>query len=102
MRCRKRRSREEALAATLNRRGISLQNLFPTKSVIFRVAHRSAPPPGFARPRRNAEQGQRAVNHLRRLDPALRISNLDDWLPIRRPTDRATFAEGLRRAGLPE
>jgi hypothetical protein len=39
---------------------------------------------------------------LRQLDPALRISNLRDWLPIHRPEDLAMFADGLRRAGLPE
>jgi hypothetical protein len=42
------------------------------------------------------------MHHLRQLDPALRISNLKDWLPLRRPEDLATFADGLRRAGLPE
>jgi hypothetical protein len=42
------------------------------------------------------------MQHLRRLDPALRISSLTHWLPIRRPEDVATFADGLRRAGLPE
>jgi adenylate cyclase len=40
--------------------------------------------------------------HLRQLDPTLRISSLEDWLPIRRPEDLATMAEGLRMAGLPE
>ena len=39
---------------------------------------------------------------LRKLDPALRIANLKDWLPIQRPEDLATFADGLRKAGLPE
>jgi TolB-like protein len=48
------------------------------------------------------DDARRAMDHLRRLDPALRIANLKDWLPIRRPEDRATLAEGLRRAGLPE
>lgn len=48
------------------------------------------------------DQAQRAMHHLRQLDPTLRISNLDDWLPRYRPEDRATFADGLRRAGLPE
>ncbi len=48
------------------------------------------------------DEAQRAMQHLRRLDPALRISNLGDWLPIRRAEDRATLADGLRRAGLPE
>jgi TolB-like protein/tetratricopeptide (TPR) repeat protein len=48
------------------------------------------------------DEARRAMNHLRQLDPTLRISNLTDWLPIRRPEDLATFAEGLRKAGLPE
>jgi tetratricopeptide (TPR) repeat protein len=48
------------------------------------------------------EEGSKAMEHLRRLDPSLRISNLRDWLPIRRAEDFATFADGLRRAGLPE
>jgi hypothetical protein len=39
---------------------------------------------------------------LRQLDSTLRISNLEDWLPIQRPEDLARFADGLRRAGLPE
>ena len=41
-------------------------------------------------------------SHLRQLDPTLRVSNLADWLPLHRPEDLATFANGLRRAGLPE
>jgi TolB-like protein len=48
------------------------------------------------------DEGRRAMDHLRQLDPALRISNLRDWLPIHRPEDLATFSDGLRRAGLPE
>jgi TolB-like protein/Flp pilus assembly protein TadD len=48
------------------------------------------------------DEAQRAMDHLRELDPALRISNLRDWLPIHRPEDLAIFADGLRRAGLPE
>jgi TolB-like protein len=48
------------------------------------------------------DDAKRAMQHVRRLDPTLRISNLKDWLPIRRPEHLATFAEGLRRAGLPE
>ena len=42
------------------------------------------------------------MKHLRELVATLRISNLADWIPIRRPEDFATFAEGLRKAGLPE
>jgi TolB-like protein len=48
------------------------------------------------------DEARRAMNHLRQLDPTLRISNLRDWLPIHRPEDLATFADGLRRAGLPD
>jgi tetratricopeptide (TPR) repeat protein len=48
------------------------------------------------------EEGRRAMDDLRKLDPLLRISNLSDWLPIHRAEDLATFADGLRRAGLPE
>lgn len=48
------------------------------------------------------EQAQRAMEHLRRLDPTLRISNLKDWLPIHRSEDFALLAGGLRKAGLPE
>jgi len=45
---------------------------------------------------------QRAMTHLRQLDPSLRISKLGDWLPIHRPEDLHVFAKGLRLAGLPE
>ena len=34
--------------------------------------------------------------------PTLRISNLRDQIPYRRPEDLAKFADGLRKAGLPE
>ncbi len=48
------------------------------------------------------DEARRAMDHLRQLNSTLRISNLEDWLPIHRPEDLATFADGLRRAGLPE
>jgi TolB-like protein len=48
------------------------------------------------------DEARRAMQHLRRLDPALRLSNLGDWLPFHRPEDLAMFADGLRKAGLPE
>jgi TolB-like protein/Tfp pilus assembly protein PilF len=48
------------------------------------------------------DEARRAMDHLRELDPTLRISNLEDWLPIHRPEDLSTFAGGLREAGLPE
>jgi hypothetical protein len=48
------------------------------------------------------EDATRAIDELRRLDPALRVSNVRDWLPIRRPEHLSMFAEGLRQAGLAE
>ncbi len=48
------------------------------------------------------EAARRAVDHLRTLDPALRIATIGDWLPIHRAEDLALFADGLRKAGLPE
>src|SRR5262245_52911969 len=48
------------------------------------------------------DEAQRAMSHLRHLDPTLRVSSLADWLPFHRPEDLTTFADGLRRAGLPE
>ncbi len=43
-----------------------------------------------------------AMRRLRELDPALRVSSIRQWLPIRRPEDLAMLADGLRKAGLPE
>jgi tetratricopeptide (TPR) repeat protein len=48
------------------------------------------------------DEARRAMQHLRRLDPTIRTSNLADYLPIRRPQDLAIFSDGLRKAGLPE
>lgn len=47
-------------------------------------------------------RAQQAMAHLREIDPTLRISNLKEWTPFRRPKDLAKFADGLRRAGLPD
>lgn len=47
-------------------------------------------------------EARRAMDHLRQLDPTLRLSNIADWLPIHRPENLATMVDGLRRAGLPE
>ena len=49
-----------------------------------------------------AARARRAMEEMRALDPALRISNLQHWLPLRHSEDLATLADGLRRAGLPE
>ena len=48
------------------------------------------------------DEARQALRHLRGLDPGLRISNLQDWVLLRRPEDLAVFTEGLRKAGLPE
>ena len=50
----------------------------------------------------HTEKARQAAQHLHQLDPTLRISKLTDWLPLHRPEDLATFAEGLSKAGLPE
>ena len=47
------------------------------------------------------DEARRAMADVRRLDPALRLATLDEWLPFRRPEDAALFADGLRKAGLP-
>jgi TolB-like protein len=45
-------------------------------------------------------EARKAMTRLRELDPTLCVSNLK--IPLRRPGDFARFAEGLRKAGLPE
>jgi hypothetical protein len=47
-------------------------------------------------------EAEKAMAHLRELNPALRLSNLKDLIPFRRPEDFDRWAEGLRKAGLPE
>lgn len=42
-----------------------------------------------------------AIEHLRQLDPGLRVTNPADWLSIQRPEHMTIFAEGLRQVGLP-
>jgi TolB-like protein len=48
------------------------------------------------------DEAQRGIERVRQIDPALRLSNLNDWYPFRRAQDLAIFTEGLRKAGLPE
>lgn len=48
------------------------------------------------------ERPETSVARLRELEPSLRISNLKDQIPYRRPQDLAKLADGLRRAGLPQ
>jgi len=47
-------------------------------------------------------EARRAMLHVRQLDPLLRLSNLQNLYPIRRPEDFAVWSDGLRKAGLPE
>jgi TolB-like protein/Flp pilus assembly protein TadD len=49
------------------------------------------------------DEAQRAVARALELDPDMRLSNLKDRIgTFRRPEDFAKYADGLRRAGLPE
>jgi len=49
-----------------------------------------------------SDEAGRSIREMRELDPTLRISNIPDWLAVLRPDDLAIFADGLRKAGLPE
>jgi TolB-like protein len=48
------------------------------------------------------EQAQLALSRLRHIDPALRVSNLGNMTPLRRPEDINRYHEAMRKAGLPE
>src|SRR5262249_46853836 len=48
------------------------------------------------------DEAKRAISRVQQLDPTLRVATLAEWLPIRRPENLATLADGLRRAGLPD
>src|SRR5262245_14396959 len=48
------------------------------------------------------DDAQKAMARLREIDPTLRVSDLGDLLLFGVPGDVAKFAEGLRKAGLPE
>ncbi|WP_454696327.1 winged helix-turn-helix domain-containing tetratricopeptide repeat protein [Achromobacter aegrifaciens] len=47
-------------------------------------------------------EAQRRLEHLRQINPALRLSTLTDWMPVCLPRNLAILADGLRAAGLPE
>jgi adenylate cyclase len=47
-------------------------------------------------------EAQKAVARLLALDPGLRVANLRELVPLRRPEHLARLAEGLRKAGLPD
>jgi tetratricopeptide (TPR) repeat protein len=48
------------------------------------------------------ERARDAPSRLRHIHPALRVSNLGEITPLRRPEDIAKYAEAMRKAGLPE
>ena len=50
----------------------------------------------------NLEDARHATAQLRKLDPALRISSLRHLYPLRREEDFVIWADGLRKAGMPE
>jgi TolB-like protein len=50
----------------------------------------------------NQAAAAKAMARLRQITPELRLSNLADFFPIQRPDDFSRWAEGLRKAGLPE
>ena len=54
----------------------------------------------YASAGRRAE-ARRAIQQLHRINPELRLSHIDEWLPFRRVEDLKTFADALRAAGLP-
>ena len=50
----------------------------------------------------HALEAQKTIERLRKLQPELRIADLEHQVPLRRPIDAAKYADGLRKAGLPE
>lgn len=48
------------------------------------------------------DEARHVMTLVRALDPALRVSTVPSWLPIRRAAHLALLNEGLRKAGLPE
>ena len=48
------------------------------------------------------DQAREMMRRLREVDGIMRLSNVKEWSPFRRPEDVAKFVHGLRLAGLPE
>jgi tetratricopeptide (TPR) repeat protein len=48
------------------------------------------------------DQAANAMARVRELDPHLRIADVGDRFPFRRPQDHARLVEGLRKAGVPD
>ena len=49
-----------------------------------------------------SEDAHVVMARVREMNPTLRISNLKDLEPLRRPEDMATWADAMRKAGLPQ
>jgi TolB-like protein len=47
------------------------------------------------------DDARKRMAHMRSRDPALRVSNLKDLFPLRRPQDFARWSQALHKAGLP-
>jgi len=47
-------------------------------------------------------EAEKAMARVRQIDPDLRLSNLDGWIALNLREDFDRWADGLRRAGLPE
>lgn len=47
-------------------------------------------------------EAKKTIARLRELEPALRVSNVKDWVPLRNAHDMAKIEDGLKKAGLPE
>ena len=50
----------------------------------------------------NIEEARGLATRMHQLDPGMRISNLREFLPYRRPEDVELLIKGMRLAGLPE
>jgi len=48
------------------------------------------------------DEARHYMNIMRQVDPDLRLANLSDFSPYRKPEDAARYAQGLRLAGLPD
>ncbi|HUC52014.1 MAG TPA: adenylate/guanylate cyclase domain-containing protein [Xanthobacteraceae bacterium] len=47
-------------------------------------------------------EAEKAMAHLLKIDPGMRLQNVKDWVPLRRTDDLIRLQQGLRTAGLPE
>ena len=47
------------------------------------------------------EEAKNTMIRMRKLDPALRLSNLKEAVPLRQAEHFARYEEGMRKAGLP-